>query len=58
VKIRRLGRGDALDGAIHLLQRFFHEEGFDTPDEVIARNTRRMGFAHSTGHWGSKTKAG
>jgi GNAT superfamily N-acetyltransferase len=42
VKVRRLVPGDELGSAILLLQRFFREEGFDTPDELIAANTRRM----------------
>ena len=40
--IRRLAAGDGLSGAIGLLQRFFREEGFDTPDDAIARNTALM----------------
>ncbi len=42
MKLRRLSATDDLAGAIDLLQRFFREEGFDTPDEVIASNTRTM----------------
>lgn len=42
MKIRRLGPGDDPAAAIVLLQRFFREEGFDTPDEVVAANARRM----------------
>jgi len=42
VRIRQLGPADKLDGAIGLLQRFFREEGFATPGEVIAANTRQM----------------
>jgi GNAT superfamily N-acetyltransferase len=42
VIIRQLGGNDDLAEAVHLLQRFFREEGFDTLDEVIAENTRRM----------------
>ncbi len=42
MKVRRLTGGDILDMAIQLLQRFFREEGFDTPDAVIAENTRQM----------------
>jgi GNAT superfamily N-acetyltransferase len=33
--IRRLGAGDDLTGAIDLLLRFFSEEGFETPANVI-----------------------
>ena len=42
MKIRRLLPGEDPGDAIILLQRFFREEGFDTPDAVIAANTRRM----------------
>jgi GNAT superfamily N-acetyltransferase len=31
-----------MDGAIELLMRFFREDGFDTPDAIIAANARRM----------------
>jgi GNAT superfamily N-acetyltransferase len=40
--IRRLTAADDLSAAIHLLQRFFREEGFDTPDTEIARNVQTM----------------
>ncbi len=39
IGVRRLTAGDDLSTAIVLLQRFFREEGFETPDDVIARNT-------------------
>jgi GNAT superfamily N-acetyltransferase len=42
LKVRQLRSGDDLAEAITLLQRFFREEGFDTPDQVIARNTARL----------------
>ncbi|MGE3831682.1 MAG: GNAT family N-acetyltransferase [Parvibaculaceae bacterium] len=42
VTVRRLRAGDALDDAYALLVRFFREEQFDTPDETIIANTRRM----------------
>lgn len=42
MRVRRLGPADDLSAAIVLLQRFFREEGFDTPDPVIAANLRRM----------------
>ena len=42
MKVRQLVPGDDPGSAILLLQRFFREEGFDTPDDVIAANTRRM----------------
>jgi GNAT superfamily N-acetyltransferase len=41
-EVRQLTSADNLDAAIELLQRFFREEGFDTPDDVIAANTMRM----------------
>jgi GNAT superfamily N-acetyltransferase len=40
--IRRLTAADDLSVAIHLLQRFFRAEGFDTPDAAIARNAQTM----------------
>jgi GNAT superfamily N-acetyltransferase len=42
VIIRRLTAADDLSGAIHLLQRFFREEGFSAIDDIIAQNTSRM----------------
>jgi GNAT superfamily N-acetyltransferase len=42
VKVRRLAPGDDMSAAIDLLTRFFREEDFDTPDDVIAANARRM----------------
>lgn len=40
--IRQLKSGDDLSSAIYLLQRFFREEGFETPDETIAAHVRQM----------------
>ncbi|MGE0007379.1 MAG: GNAT family N-acetyltransferase [Parvibaculaceae bacterium] len=42
LSIRRLAGGDDLGEACDLLIRFFREEGFDTPDEVIRRHTTVM----------------
>lgn len=42
VTVRRLRAGDALEDASRLLVRFFREEQFDTPEETIIDNTRRM----------------
>jgi GNAT superfamily N-acetyltransferase len=42
VQIRRLTGADDPRGACDLLIRFFREEGFDTPDEVIRRHTAVM----------------
>lgn len=42
MNVRRLGAGDDFSGAVSLLQRFFREEGFDTPDDVIASNAAGM----------------
>jgi GNAT superfamily N-acetyltransferase len=42
ITTRRLTSQDDLTQATALLQRFFREEGFDTPDEVITRNTKTM----------------
>ena len=42
VLIRRLQGTDDLIGATDLLIRFFHEEQFDTPDDLIGRNLSVM----------------
>jgi GNAT superfamily N-acetyltransferase len=42
ITTRRLISQDDLSQAAVLLQRFFREEGFDTPDETIARNLATM----------------
>ncbi|MCB1377245.1 MAG: GNAT family N-acetyltransferase [Alphaproteobacteria bacterium] len=42
MRVHRLVAGDDPDAAIDLLQRFFRAEGFTTPEDVIAANTRRM----------------
>ena len=42
VVISRLGPADDVAEATDLLIRFFREEGFDTPDEVIRRHTAVM----------------
>jgi GNAT superfamily N-acetyltransferase len=42
IATRRLTSQDDLSQATTLLKRFFREEGFDTPDEVIASNTIKM----------------
>lgn len=42
VSIRKLGSSDDLTDAADLLIRFFREESFDTPDEVIRRHTAVM----------------
>jgi GNAT superfamily N-acetyltransferase len=42
VRIRRLVSADDLTEACDLLIRFFREEAFDTPDEVIRRHTAVM----------------
>jgi GNAT superfamily N-acetyltransferase len=42
VSIRRLGASDDLAAACDLLVRFFREEGFDTPDEVIRSHAAVM----------------
>lgn len=42
VQVRRLRATDDLSSAIALLQRFFREEGFDTPDGIVAANTQKM----------------
>jgi GNAT superfamily N-acetyltransferase len=42
IRVRKLRRGDDLDQACDLLIRFFREEGFATPDEVIRHHTAIM----------------
>ena len=42
VRVRKLDKDDDVGGACDLLVRFFREEGFDTPDEVIRRHTAIM----------------
>jgi GNAT superfamily N-acetyltransferase len=42
IAVGRLARGDDLAAAVTLLQRFFAEEGFDTPAETIAANLGAM----------------
>ena len=42
MKVRRLSRSDDLSPAISLLQRFFEEEGFDTPLAIIAERAGQM----------------
>jgi GNAT superfamily N-acetyltransferase len=49
VNIRKLGPADDLEGAIHLLQRFFREEGFTTAAGTIAANARRMAGIETCG---------
>ncbi len=39
---RQLQRGDDRVQALNLLQRFFQEEGFETPPETISRNLQIM----------------
>jgi GNAT superfamily N-acetyltransferase len=46
---RRLGGGDDTSVAASLLVRFFREEGFDTPDDVIRAHTKRMASIDSCG---------
>jgi GNAT superfamily N-acetyltransferase len=42
VKVRQIKDGEPLGSVIGLLQRFFAEEGFTTPAEKIAGNTKLM----------------
>lgn len=47
MRVRRLGAADDPTAATVLLQRFFREEGFETPDSVISANLRAMlGMSH------------
>jgi GNAT superfamily N-acetyltransferase len=47
--VRRLSGGDDTGGAALLLVRFFREEGFDTPDDVIRAHTKHMASLDSCG---------
>jgi GNAT superfamily N-acetyltransferase len=42
VRVRRLGNANDVSEAVDLLIRFFREEQFDTPDDVIRRNAAIM----------------
>lgn len=42
IKVRQLSSADVLSAATELLQRFFVEEGFSTPADRIARNTKTL----------------
>jgi GNAT superfamily N-acetyltransferase len=42
VRVRRLGNANDVSDAVDLLIRFFREEQFDTPDDVIRRNAAIM----------------
>jgi hypothetical protein len=58
ITIRQLGSGDDVSDAARLLQRFFREEGFDTPDDVIARNTALMSETHACGLFVAEEEGG
>ena len=47
--VRRLTAGDDLLPAVQLLQRFFRQEGFETPDAVIAAHARTMAGLETCG---------
>lgn len=49
VRVCRLTGADDLSAAIVLLQRFFAEEGFDTPPEAISANARRLASIETCG---------
>ncbi len=49
IAIRRVGRSDDVSAAADLLIRFFREEQFDTPDDVIRRNAETMAGLESCG---------
>lgn len=49
ISIRRLQADDDVGAAAVLLIRFFREEGFDTPDDVIRANTARMAAIEACG---------
>jgi GNAT superfamily N-acetyltransferase len=54
--IRQLSAHDELAGATDLLMRFFREEGFDTPDDVITRNTRTLASLQECGLFVAEAK--
>jgi GNAT superfamily N-acetyltransferase len=56
VPVRQLKERDDLSAATQLLQRFFLEEGFETPDEVIALNVRRMACIETCGLFVAETE--
>ena len=58
VRIRKLGPGDDLDQACELLIRFFREEDFATPDEVIHHHTAIMVDLDNCGLFIAETSAG
>jgi GNAT superfamily N-acetyltransferase len=47
--VRRLSAADDTGEAASLLVRFFREEGFDTPDEVVRKHTQRMASIETCG---------
>ena len=49
LSVRRLQAGDDVGAAADLLIRFFREEGFDTPDDVIRSHTARMATIEACG---------
>ena len=56
LSVRRLQAGDDVGAAANLLIRFFREEGFDTPDEVIRSNTSRMAAIAACGLFIAETE--
>jgi GNAT superfamily N-acetyltransferase len=49
VTVRKLDPKDELSMAVKLLQRFFREEGFETPDTVIESNTHILAGVEQCG---------
>jgi GNAT superfamily N-acetyltransferase len=47
--VRQLSIHDELFAAIALLNQFFREEGFETPEDVIAENTRTLASLQECG---------
>jgi len=56
-RIRKLGSNDDLSQACDLLIRFFREEGFDTPVEVIRRHTAIMAALDNCGLFIAETSS-
>ncbi|QIG51288.1 GNAT family N-acetyltransferase [Nordella sp. HKS 07] len=58
LEVRKLGGGDDLADAADLLIRFFREEQFDTPDEIIRRNTATLAGLDNCGLFIAEAEGG
>jgi len=57
ISTRRLQAGDDIGAAADLLIRFFREEGFDTPNEMIRGNTSSMASIEACGLFVAEAEA-